>query len=134
MLGAIAAAMLVGTATGPIQVDVGKADWSSMPPLRAVERPLPTPAMVGKVEEMLQSGQCTISGQSAKRFDIRVPYAVLVEPDGSARRVVVAESGCAPLESLVGLVVLTLAQQGDFRASGEASPRWYASELNFTQQ
>ena len=134
MLGSIIATLLLGAASGPVQVDVGRADWSSMPALETVERQLPTPAMVGDVEKMLVSGQCALKGQTSRRFDITVPYAVLVEPDGSARHVVVAETGCAPLESYVGMVVLTLAEAGDFRPSGQSKARWYASELNFTQE
>lgn len=133
MLGSIAAAILLGAASGPIQVDVGRANWDTMPQLK-VDRRLPTPAMVGDVEEMLRDGKCSMHGQTSRKFDITVPYAVLVEPDGGARRVVVGETGCAPLESYVGLVVLTLAEHGDFRSSGEAKARWYASELNFTQE
>ena len=134
MLASFVAAFLLGSASGPVQVDVGRADWSRMPALETVERLLPTPAMVGDVEKMLVSGQCRLKGQNARRFDITVPYAVLVEPDGSARHVVVAETGCAPLESYVGVVVLTLAEAGDFRPSGQATARWYASKLNFTQE
>ena len=133
MLGSIVAAILLGAASGPIQVDVGRADWSAMPQLK-VDRRLPTAAMVGDVEEMLRDGKCSMRGQTSQKFDITVPYAVLVEPDGGARRVVVGETGCAPLESYVGLVVLTLAEQGDFRSSSTAKARWYASELNFTQE
>jgi len=133
MLGSIATFVLLGAASGPIQVDVGRAEWDKMPPLR-VERRLPTAAMVGQVEKILMSGQCSMDGQTARRFDITIPYAVLVEPDGGARRVVVGETGCAPLESYFGLVVLTMADQGDFRSSGQARARWYSSELNFTQE
>jgi hypothetical protein len=133
MLGSIVTAFLLGAAGGPIQVDVGRADWDRMPPLK-IERRLPTAAMVGQVEKILLDGGCKLEGQTAKQFDITVPYAVLVEPDGGARRVVVGETGCAPLESYVGLVVLTMADEGDFRSSGQATARWYASELNFTQE
>ena len=56
---------------------------------------------------------------------------MLVEPDGSAARVVVAEIGCAPLESYAGLVVLELARKGDFASTGEKKAKWYGSILNF---
>lgn len=133
MLGSIVATLLLGAASGPIQVDVGRAEWDKMPSLK-VDRRLPTAEMVGQVEAMLTSGKCAMKGQTARKFDITVPYAVLVEPDGGARRVVVAETGCAPLESYVGLVVLTMADQGDFRSAGQDRARWYSSELNFTQE
>lgn len=134
MLGSIAAAMLLTTVTGPLQVDVGRANWSALPPLKAVERVLPSPEMVDRVETMLESGACRIRGQSAKKFDISIPYAVLVEPDGSARRVVVAETGCAELETYVGVIVSAMAREGDFQPTREAKARWFASELNFNLQ
>ncbi|HYE27604.1 MAG TPA: hypothetical protein VEA61_05155 [Allosphingosinicella sp.] len=95
MFGSIVVADMLGPASGPIQVDVGRADGSGMAPLNAGERRLPTPGMVGQVERILLSGACSIPGQTSKRFDITVPYAVLVEPDGS----------------------------------GQAAPRWFASQL-----
>ncbi len=134
MLGSIAYAMLLSTVSGPIQVDVGRANWTALPPLKAVERVMPSPEMVDRVETMFESGACSIPGQSAKKFDITIPYAVLVEPDGSARRVVVAETGCAALETYVGLIVSAMAREGDFQRTREAKARWFSSELNFNLQ
>lgn len=129
----IAALLLAGTA-GETQVDVGKVNLATLPRLEAVKRPFPTPGMVTKVESILESGACKIPDQSYRTFDITVPYAVLVEPDGSARRVVVGEMNCAPLETFVGTLVLSLAEQGDFQASRGAKARWYGSEINFNLQ
>ncbi len=134
MLGPISTALLLASVSGPIQVDVGRANWTALPPLRAVERVIPSPDMVDRVETMLESGSCKIPGQSAKKFDITIPYAVLVEPDGQARRVVVAESGCPELETFVGVIVTAMAREGDFRPTREAKARWFASELNFNLQ
>lgn len=134
MLGSIAAAMLLSSVSGPLQVDVGRANWAALPPLDTAERVMPSPEMVDRVETMLESGACTIRGQSAKKFDITIPYAVLVEPDGSASRVVVAETGCAELETYVGVIVSAMAGAGDFRPTREAKARWFASELNFNLQ
>jgi len=136
MIGSIlAAAFLMGASPADeVTVDVGRADWSTLPALKRAGRRLPTPMMVEKVEELLSSGKCRLKGQSAKRFDITVPYAVLVKPDGSSTNVIVGETGCAELESLVGLVVLELAREGEFRPSGDRQPRWLASALNFNLQ
>jgi hypothetical protein len=130
----IGMAMALGASPATLEVDVGRADWKALPPLRMAEMRLPTVEMVTKVESMLAEGQCRLEGQSARRFDITIPYAVLVQPDGNAHRVVVAESGCAELESYVGLVVLELARQGALQPTGEAKPRWYSSELNFNME
>jgi len=128
----LAATMLLAAAAEPApQVDVGRANWSAMPPLRAHRRDLPTLEMVGRVQEMLASGQCTLAGQNPHRFDLTVPFAVLVEPDGRARRVVVGESGCRALETYVGRIVLAMADAGDLNRTGESEARWFASTVNF---
>jgi hypothetical protein len=125
-------ALLLGIADPAIQVDVGRADWNAMPPLKAERRDLPTLEMVGRVQEMLASGECRLAGQTQHRFDLTVPYAVLVEPDGRPRRVVVAESGCSALETYVGRIVLAMADARDFKPTGERTARWFASAVNFT--
>ena len=130
----LAAAFLMGSPAPDLKVDVGHANWEALPPLRAVQRGFPTPDMVDKVEKMLGPGGCSIPGQSSSRFDITVPYAVKVNPDGSADHVIVADMHCPALESYVGLVVLELARRGDFRASGAGQAQWYASSLNFNLQ
>jgi hypothetical protein len=130
----LAAALLAGAPAPELQVDVGRANWEALPPLRGVQRAFPTAEMVDKVEAMLGQSDCRIRGQSRSRFDFDVPYAVQVNPDGSASHVIVADLGCPALESYVGLVVLELARQGDFRASGGSRAQWYASSINFNLQ
>jgi len=127
-----ALALLLGSSDPTVQVDVGRADWSAMPPLRAERRDLPTLEMLGQVQEMLASGECRLEGQTSHRFELTVPYAVLVEPDGRARRVVVAESGCSALETYVGRIVLAMAGARDFKPTGERTARWFASAVNFS--
>ncbi|HEU0099412.1 MAG TPA: hypothetical protein VFQ67_11640 [Allosphingosinicella sp.] len=132
MLGPIlAAAMLLGPAAEAFPIDVGRADWNALPALKAVQREMPTPRMVGRVQEMLASGQCTLPNQRAGKFDITVPYAVLVDPDGRVQRAVVADAGCPALETYVGRIILTMAEKGDFQPTGEVRTRWFASTFNF---
>jgi hypothetical protein len=126
-----AALMLANAPATEVRVDVGRVNLATLPKLRQAGRDLPTPVMVGDVEAMLETGQCSLPGQSSARFDIDIPYAVLVQPDGSATRVVVGELGCEKLESYAGLIVLKLAGMGDFAATGEKRARWYGSKLNF---
>lgn len=123
---------LLASAAAPAgtTLEVGKADWDAMPALIKVERRLPYEDMAGFVEQILADKQCKLKGQSARRFDITVPYAVLLEPDGKARRVVVADMGCMPLETLVGNMVADMAETGDFRPSPAKEARWYSSQLN----
>lgn len=136
MLIAIASALLASTAPGPsaanVQVDVGRFEPGQFAAAALRQREMPHDAMLRRVETILREGQCTISGQNHRRFDIRVPYVVRLEPDGTPTRFVVADLGCAPLESFVGQVVLALAREGDFRPTGAEGPEWYSSELRFT--
>lgn len=122
---------LLAAPAGAQTVEVGRADWSALPRIENA-REIPMAGLVGRVEEMLRSKACTLSGQTADRFDITVPYAILLEPDGSTKRVVVAETGCTPLETMVGEVALLRARSGHFRPARGGKARWYAHEINFT--
>jgi hypothetical protein len=113
-------------------VDVGQINWSKLPALKEKPSRLDYADLALRVETLLQTGDCNIRGQSPKRFDITVPYAVLVEPSGKVSRVVVSKMNCAGIEMLVGHAVLARADVGDYLPTGETKPRWYASALNFT--
>ena len=131
MLTAIASALLASSTVTP-QVDVGRFNPQSFPEARMRERRMPHHTMLSRVEDILRERQCRFEGQSYRRFDIRVPYVVQLDPDGTPTRFVVADIGCQPLEAFVGRVILELARVGDFRPTGASQPEWYASELRFT--
>jgi hypothetical protein len=135
MLIALASAFLAATPlpVGDVQVDVGRFDAASFPQAAMRERRMPQHAMLTRVEDILRERRCQLPGQNHRRFDIRIPYVVLLEPDGTPTRFVVADIGCQPLEAFVGLVILELARVGDFEATGSNRPAWYASELRFTK-
>ena len=127
---ALASLLLAASSPAEIRVDVGRVNVDALPAVPTT-RQLPTPDMISKVEQILAAQTCKLPGQSKDRFDIDVPFAVLVQPDGRAGRVVVNEVGCPEIESLVGLVVLELARQGDFGATGQPKARWFGGKLNF---
>ncbi|HEX8217100.1 MAG TPA: hypothetical protein VF577_06525, partial [Allosphingosinicella sp.] len=87
--------------------------------------------MVTRVEAMLSDGRCTIAGAHDRRFNIVVPFAILMEADGTPDMVVVHEAGCVALETLVGQIVLAQLRRGDFRPQHAQGDRWYVSELGF---
>jgi hypothetical protein len=120
-------------ATAPV-VEVGEANWSAFPKLKMRDRRFPTAGMLDAAETILRERQCQLPGQSYKYFDITIPYAVQLEPNGAASRVVVADIGCPALETYVGSLVLELAKRGDFQANSQSNPRWYSSQFNFTMQ
>lgn len=138
MLIAIASALLAAAQPAPaavpaasVQVDVGRFDPATFPEAEMRERRMPHHIMLTRVEDILRERRCRLEGQSHRRFDIRVPYVVMLAPDGTPTRFVVADIGCQPLESFVGRVILELARVGDFRPTGAGEPQWYRSELRF---
>jgi hypothetical protein len=119
--------------TSSVPVDVGKFQATDFPELITLERRMPHQTMVSRVEQIFAKRQCTMAGQSQQRFDISVPYVVLMEPGGAAKRVVVKDLGCAPLEKLVGQIVVAQAARGDFPVKHDSGERWYGSEIAFTK-
>ena len=113
-------------------IQVGSAKWDTLPPLKEKAAHLPYSRLVPAVEDILRKGECQIPGQSPKTFDIVVPFAVLVEPDGKANQVLVPADTCAPIGSLVGMVALSRARRGDYLPTNESKARWYSSSINFT--
>lgn len=114
-----------------VDVDVGRFDPADFPELIRLERRLPEAEMVRRVEAMLSDRRCTIEGAHDRRFNIVVPFAILMQADGTPDTVVVHEAGCESLEILVGQIVLAQLARGDFRPQHEAGERWYVSELGF---
>lgn len=134
MLITLASALLATSApvtTAPA-VNVGRFDPEAFPEARMRERRLPIEHILVRVEDILRERRCTFPGQNYRRFDIRVPYVVKLEPDGTPTEVVVTDLGCAPLEFYVGSIIRELARAGDFRPTGASEAAWYVSELRFT--
>ncbi|HVJ01791.1 MAG TPA: hypothetical protein VM662_06375 [Sphingomonas sp.] len=125
------ALMLTGAPTWAQEVQIGRVNWSKLPALKEKPSGLDYADLALRIGNMLRTDQCKIRGQSARRFDITVPYAALVEPDGKVSRVVIAEQGCHALEALAGEAVLARSAAGEFLPTGEAKARWYVSALNF---
>ena len=114
-----------------VDVDVGLFEPEDFPEVVRLERYMPHGEMVARVEQMIADGRCTLTGVTARRFNIVVPYALLLEPDGTPNSVVVRESGCAALETLVGQIILAQLERGDYVPSHEEGERWYVSEVAF---
>ncbi|HEY0011290.1 MAG TPA: hypothetical protein VGB79_00385 [Allosphingosinicella sp.] len=131
ILSALIAATQAPAAAAPA-VEVGRFNEAAFPEAAIRERRMPRDAMLSRVEEILRERSCRLEGQTHRSFDIRVPYVVKLEPDGTPTRFVVADIGCQPLESFVGRVVLELTRVGDFRPTGQSDAQWYRSEVRFT--
>jgi hypothetical protein len=144
MFASIASALLAVAAVQPAsapaeaadepRVDVGRFNPEAFPEARMRERRMPLGHMLARVESIIREERCRFPGQTVRRYDIRVPYVVKLEPDGRVTEVVVTDVNCAPLEFFVGSMVRTLAREGDFRPTGASEARWYVSEARFTVQ
>jgi hypothetical protein len=112
-------------------VDVGHFDEATFPEATLRPRRMPHDAMLTRIETILRERRCRLEGQSHRLFDIRIPYVVMLEPDGTPTRFVVADIGCQPIESFAGRVLLELAGAGDFRPTGASRAGWYRNQLRF---
>lgn len=116
-------------------VNVGRFNPEAFPEARMRDRRMPIGSMLARVESLMREQRCQFPGQNERRYDIRVPYVVKLEPDGRVTEVVVTDMSCAPLEFYVGTMVRELARRGDFRPAASAQgARWYVSEARFTVQ
>lgn len=131
---AIALAATPATATSDMRIDVGNVEWTNYPALTLRDDALPTAAMVERMEGILRDRECSLQGQSRNRFDVNVPWVIEVEPDGRITRLVIADTGCRPLETLVAQLVLSLSREGEIRPPVSPDGGVYRSSFNFNQQ
>ena len=132
-LAALAAMLISSTATAQ-SVEVGTARWDSFPTLRSKPSRLDDETLMTTVETILRTKQCQFKDQSARRFDISVPYAVQFYGTGKVTRVLVGRMDCNPLEQLVGYAVLAQADAGDLLPELDGKARWYSASMNFNLQ
>jgi len=129
----LTAIVFASALSAQVPIEVGRFDEAEFPNAQKVERRMPLAELNHRVEKILAGRRCQLPGQTKTRYDIVVPYAVLMQPSGAITRLVVKEIGCAPIELLVGQVAVELAKAGDFRTSNQQGGRWYVSEVTFAR-
>jgi hypothetical protein len=129
----IAALLLLAAPTTYAPLFVGRFDPTDFPNAQKIERRMPHADLNNRVERILADKRCKLEGQTKARFDIVVPYAVLMTPAGKPEKVVVKDIGCSPIETLVGQIGSELANAGDFKVAHSSGRRWYVSEAYFTR-
>ena len=125
--------LLISASLASVPIHVGQFKPADLPGAEKVARQLPQAELNRRVENILATNQCKISGQNKAKFDIVVPYAVLMTAKGEATKVVVQQMGCMPVERLVGEVAVELSKAGDFRPKHQGDAQWYVSEVYFTR-
>lgn len=111
-------------------VETGHANWAKLPPLKRKDSRVAPP--IDWTSRILASGECKMPGQRPDKFDIDVPYAALVEPDGTVRRIVIQEIGCPPLETMVGTALVAMVKRGEVKPTGRNRASWFADRVNFS--
>ncbi len=129
----LALALLAATPTTYAPLFVGRFDPADFPDAQKIERRMPHADLNNRIEKILGEKRCSLAGQTKTRFDIVVPYAVLMDAAGKPEKVVVKELGCEPIERLVGEIGSELANAGDFQLTHTAGKRWYVTEAYFTR-
>lgn len=129
----LSAILFASALSAPVPIEVGRFDEAEFPNAQRVERRMPHAELTHRVDKILASRTCQLPGQTKTRYNIVVPYAVLMQPSGAISKLVVKEIGCAPIELLVGQVAVELARAGDFKTSHQQGGRWYVSEVSFAR-
>src|SRR5687767_8493848 len=129
----IAALLLVAATPTYAPLFVGRFDPAAFPNAQKIERRMPDAHLNNRVQGILADQRCKLEGQTKTRFDIVVPYAVLMTPAGKPEKVVVKDIGCSPIETLVGQIGSELANAGDFKIAHSSGRQWYVSEAYFTR-
>jgi hypothetical protein len=125
--------LMLASTTTYAPLFVGRFDPADFPNAQKIERRMPHADLNNRVEGILADHRCKLEGQTKTRFDIVVPYAVLMDPAGKPEKVVVKDIGCSPIETLVGQIGSELANAGDFKVTHSGGKRWYVSEAYFTR-
>jgi hypothetical protein len=128
----MAAALLMATSAAPaMTVETANGDWSEIPLLKTRGYAL-NDHVVGKIYDLVQSGACTIAGQSKKKLDMSIPFLVHFTKDGTPDRLVLGKIGCAEAEGVIGGALVVLIEQGNYRSTGRNQTGWYRSQVSFS--
>jgi hypothetical protein len=107
--------------------------WERLPTVKMKSVELDVDSLSGLTERILASGECQVPGMRADRFDIDQPYAVLVAPSGTVERIVIGETGCPQINSLLGTTIHHWAELGKYRPTGQSEARWYAGRIAYAR-
>lgn len=124
--------LLAASSPTYVPIFVGRFDPADFPNAQKVERRLPHAEMNHRVEQML-ANECKLPGQTKTKFNITIPYAVLLDNSGQAKKVVVKDISCPSMEKLVGQIGSQLATHGDFKVAHSEGERWYVSDVYFSR-
>lgn len=113
-------------------VEAAEGTWRHLPV--AKERGVATisPLAITRIHEVIASGECQVPGQSARKLDMTVSFALQFDAQGTLQRVIIPKIGCPEIEGILGGTVLELTRDGRYSPTGESAQGWYRSDITFT--
>ncbi|MGQ0558678.1 MAG: hypothetical protein ACT4OE_03710 [Sphingosinicella sp.] len=118
----------------PANIEVAEASWNAYPRLETDYVAVPSEEMVTRVERMLVNDQCVFAGQRPRRFSINIYYALELDAQGNATRILVEDVGCRPLELMVGRIAADIVTGGHVRTPAPRERTIFARRINFNLQ
>jgi hypothetical protein len=76
------------------------------------------------------TNNCATAG-TPKHVNVAIPFLVQYSAQGQIERVVVHRIDCPAVESIVGSVVLRMAQAGSYKPTGINREGWYLGQFQF---
>ena len=123
---------LAATGTANAQsVEIADGDWSAVPVIQPRGEVHISTKIVDRLHTLAGETKCNVPGFEKRRIDLAVPFVIQFTPQGGVGRIVLRNMRCPQLESVLGAVLLQMAQAGEYRPTGENQERWYRSELTF---
>ena len=115
-------------------VETGRGAFDQLPALKRKNNPIEVGRLIAWTNGILSRGECRLNGQRPEKLDMDIPYAALVEPDGTVKRILIAETGCKPLEAVIGSTIVEMVQRGDVKPTGQDQAYWYGSRIAYATE
>jgi hypothetical protein len=123
-------ATIAAAAPAP-KVEVADGDWSELPLLQSRGYDHLHSNVMIRLWQIAKTRQCTISGYSMGKLDLRMSFAAQYNPDGSLGRLVLPRMNCPEAEGILAGALLEMIQGGDYRPTVKSDEGWYRGNLTF---
>ncbi|HET9395269.1 MAG TPA: hypothetical protein VFO36_04370 [Nitrospiraceae bacterium] len=126
---ALGLAGLISAPAHSSPVSVAGGDWSNIPLARTAGLNRVSTDVIERIETAAVD-ECRLPGQSKRHVKLSIPFIIQFSPSGEVQRVVVQRLNCPTIEQAAGSAVMTLAQKGEYRPTGENLEHWYRGQIN----
>jgi len=130
---AIFAALAGSAALAATPISVAGGDWSDIPRIEQAGKLRISDSSIEQMEAAA-IGECKLRGQTERHVDLTIPFLVRFSQAGELQQVVVRRMNCPTIERVAGSALLTMAQGGEYRPTGENLEGWYRGEISFVSR